>query len=296
MLQWTIEHAPRLLLIVVGMFLVNRLASFFAVRSVRLVTSSAGRGSTMERENRAKTLVGVFQNAATVAIFIGGTLMMLEEVGANITVLMGGVAVIGLAVAFGAQNLIKDYFYGFVMLLENQYMLNDTVRIGGVAGQVERITLRMTVLRDSNGIVHFIPNGTINSVSNETHGWSRAVCDIAVGYREDIDHVLQILRSVSDEIMSEPKLSAFIIDKPAEPSIDNVSDTAIHFKVTAKTLPNKHGMVKQEWLRRIKNRFDALGIEPPMQHRIVQVLSSGAADEDTSTNSIIRTPSVRRAS
>jgi len=97
--------------------------------------------------------------------------MILEELGANITVLMGGVAVIGLAVAFGAQNLIKDYFYGFVMLLENQYMLNDTIRIGGVTGQVERITLRMTVLRDGSGIVHFIPNGTINSVSNETNGW-----------------------------------------------------------------------------------------------------------------------------
>ncbi len=128
-----------------------------------LVSSGTVRGNTVERENRAKTLVGVFQNAATVAIFVSGCLMMLEEIGANITVLMGGVAVVGLAVAFGAQNLIKDYFYGFVMLLENQYMLNDSVKIGDVNGQVERITLRMTVLRDANGVVHFIPNGTINS-------------------------------------------------------------------------------------------------------------------------------------
>ncbi len=150
-LGWIQEHGPRLLAIVVGMFLLNAIAKFFSQRSVRLVTTGTGRGSKVERENRAKTLVGVFQNAATVAIFITGFLMVLEEAGANVTVLMGGVAVIGLAVAFGAQNLIKDYFYGFVMLLENQYMLNDTIRIGALSGQVERITLRMTVLRDSNG-------------------------------------------------------------------------------------------------------------------------------------------------
>jgi len=275
-LQWLLEHGPRLLLIAAGMFLLNRLASFFAYRSVRLVTSGTGRGSTIERENRAKTLVGVFQNAATVAIFISGSLMILEEVGANITVLMGGVAVIGLAVAFGAQNLIKDYFYGFVMLLENQYMLNDSVRIGGVTGQVERITLRMTVLRDSNGIVHFIPNGTINSVSNETHGWSRAVCEISVGYGEDLDRVLESLREISRELKSDPISGALLLDHPADPAIDSLGEGSIQLKVSARTLPNKHGAVKQEWLKRIKNRFAELGIEPPIQQRMVHVKSDSS--------------------
>lgn len=272
-LNWIIEHGPRLLAIVVGMFLLNRLACFFAFRSVQLVTSGTSRGSTVERENRAKTLVGVFQNAATVAIFVGGGLMILEEVGANITVLMGGVAVIGLAVAFGAQNLIKDYFYGFVMLLENQYMLNDSVKIGGVSGQVERITLRVTVLRDSNGVVHFIPNGTINSVSNETHGWSRAVCEIAVSTREDIQRVVAVLRDVSQELVSDRTLGGLILDVPSEPAIESLGESAIHLKVAVKTLPNKHGLVKQDWLRRIKKRFDELGIEPPVQHRVVRIHS-----------------------
>lgn len=281
-LQWIIEHGPRLLAIALGMFLINRLASFFAYRSVRLVTTSTGRGSTVERENRAKTLVGVFQNAATVAIFISGTMMMLEEVGANITVLMGGVAVIGLAVAFGAQNLIKDYFYGFVMLLENQYMLNDSVRIGGVVGLVERITLRMTVLRDSNGVVHFIPNGTINSVSNETHGWSRAVCEIAVGYHEDIDRVAQVLKGVSQELQADATVGRFLLEPPTEPAIESLGESAIHFKVAAKTSPNKHGAVKQEWLRRIKNRFEEMGISPPMQERLIHVSGESQNGQDVS--------------
>ena len=235
----------------------------------------------MEKENRAKTLVGVFQNASTVGIFVTGVMMVLEEVGANITVLMGGVAVIGLAVAFGAQNLIKDYFYGFVMLLENQYMLHDTVRVGGVSGQVERITLRMTVLRDSNGVVHFIPNGTINSVSNETHGWSRAVCEIAVGYNESLDEVTQVLDSISQELQKDPVFGSLILEQPTSPAIESLGESSIMLKMSVKTLPNKHGAVKQEWLKRIKNRFSEVGIRHPFPQRTVHVQSDEIQSSQT---------------
>ncbi len=262
-LQWLLEHAPRLALIALCMFVFSRAASVLANRSVQLVSKGAARGSRAERENRAKTLVGVFQNAASVGIFITGSLMILEELGANITVLMGGVAVIGLAVAFGAQNLIKDYFYGFVMLLENQYMLNDTIRIGGVTGQVERITLRMTVLRDSGGIVHFIPNGTINSVSNETHGWSRAVCEVGVGHREDLEQVLGILNQVSHELANDNQLAPWMLEPPSEPSIENLGSPIVTLKLSVKTVPNKQGKIKQEWLRRIKRAFESNGIAAP---------------------------------
>lgn len=291
-LQWLIEHGPKILAITVGMFLLNHLASFFALRSVRLVSTSSGRGSTMEKENRAKTLVGVFQNASTVGIFITGVMMVLEEIGANITVLMGGVAVIGLAVAFGAQNLIKDYFYGFVMLLENQYMLNDFVRVGGVSGQVERITLRMTVLRDSNGVVHFIPNGTINSVSNETHGWSRAVCEIAVGYNESLDEVTRVLDAVSQELHKDPVFGRLIVEQPTSPAIESLGESAVNLKMSAKTLPNKHGTVKQEWLRRIKNRFSEVGIQHPFPQRTLHMQSD--AMQSIQTGNSIR-PNLRQA-
>lgn len=263
MLQWLLEHGPRLALIAICMFVFSRAASVLANRSVQLVSKGSARGSRAERENRAKTLVGVFQNAASVGIFITGSLMILEELGANITVLMGGVAVIGLAVAFGAQNLIKDYFYGFVMLLENQYMLNDTIRIGGVTGQVERITLRMTVLRDSGGIVHFIPNGTINSVSNETHGWSRAVCEVGVGHQEDLEQVLSLLNQVSLELTNDNQVAPWLLEAPSEPSIENLGSPIVTLKLSVKTVPNKQGKIKQEWLRRIKRAFESHGIAAP---------------------------------
>lgn len=296
MLQWSVEHGPRILAIIIGMFLLNHVASFFASRSVRLVTSGSGRGSKMEKENRAKTLVGVFQNASTVAIFITGAMMVLEEVGANITVLMGGVAVIGLAVAFGAQNLIKDYFYGFVMLLENQYMLNDTVRVGGVSGQVERITLRMTVLRDSNGVVHFIPNGTINSVSNETHGWSRAVCEIAVGYHESLDRITDILSTVGKELQADSDYGRLLLEAPTAPAIECLGEHAIDLKMSVKTLPNKHGTVKQEWLKRITTRFEELGVQHPFPQRIIHVQTQEKiVSEHTQPLGTLRTGTYRQA-
>jgi small conductance mechanosensitive channel len=274
--QWIEDHSLRLIAILLGMFVLNKAAGFLAYRSVRFVSSGTNRGSRIERENRAKTLVGVFQNAATVGIFLTGFLMILEEVGANVTVLMGGVAVIGLAVAFGAQNLIKDYFYGFVMLLENQYMLNDSIRIGSLSGQVERITLRMTVLRDSSGVVHFVPNGTIESVSNETHGWSRAVCEINVGYEEDLDQVLDVLQQVSETMARDPGVGPLMLESPSAPAIDAFGESSIQLKVAVKTQPNRHGAVKQEWMRQIKRAFTRAGIQPAYPRRALVHPSSTA--------------------
>ncbi len=283
--QWLLDHGPKVLLIVVGMFAMNQLAHFFSKRTINLVAGGTSRGSPIERENRARTLVGVFQNASSVAIVVAGTLMLLEECGANVKVLMGGVAVIGLAVAFGAQNLIKDYFCGFVMLLENQYMLNDTIRIGDLTGQVERITLRMTVLRDGSGVVHFIPNGTIDSVSNETQGWSRAMIEVAVAYKENLDHVIAVLVELARELRADKAFGLMIVDDATPPAVDALGDSAVTLKFSIKTKPNQQLAIKRELLRRIKNRFDDLGIELPFPHRTLYhryasatELSSGLSD------------------
>lgn len=255
MLQWCLEHGPRLLFILIGMFALSRIVSFSARRSVYLISSSGGRGSKVEKENRAKTLVGVFENAITVTIFGAGAIMVLEEIGANITVLMGGVAAIGLAVAFGAQNLIKDYFYGFVILLENQYMLHDSIRIGGIAGQVERITLRMTVIRDSNGIVHFIPNGTINSVSNETNGWARAVIEITVSNQRPIQDVLACMQAASQEMEQDPSIKKWLLEKPSEPMIERILESTTVLHQIAKTQPGKNQLVRSAWLNFLRHHL-----------------------------------------
>jgi small-conductance mechanosensitive channel len=254
------------------------MAHFFSHRIVSLVARGGFRGSKEEREARAHTLVGVFQNAATVVIVAGGILMILQEAGIPIAPLLGGAAVFGLAVAFGAQNLIRDYFYGFVILLENQYKINDVVKIGSLSGSVERITLRMTVLRDLEGCVHFLPNGGISSVTNMTHGWSRSVFEVSVAYKEDIDRVMGLLVELGKELREDPAFGSMILDDLTMLGVDALADSGVTVKFFIKTRPLQQWAVKREMLRRIKNRFDALGVEIPLpQHVIYHRAEDGAA-------------------
>jgi small-conductance mechanosensitive channel len=199
----------------------------------------------------------------------GGSLMILDEVGIPIVPLMGGAAVLGLAVAFGAQNLIKDYFSGFMVLLEDQYGINDVVQIGDVSGQVEHISLRITVLRDLEGVVHFIPHGTITTISNLTHGWSRALFDVGVAYKEDTDRVIGVLRELAGELRGDPQFGRLILDDPEMLGVDDLADSAVVIKFFVKTVPLGQWAVKRELLRRIKKRFDELGIEIPYPHHTV---------------------------
>jgi small conductance mechanosensitive channel len=205
----------------------------------------------------------VFRNAATMVIIAGGILMLLDEVNIPIAPLMGGAAVFGLAVAFGAQSLIKDFFSGFMILLEQQYMVNDVIKIGDISGQVERITLRTTVLRDMEGRVHFVPHGQITSTTNMTHGWSRAVFDIPVSYREDVDHLIDVLVALGKQLRRDPEFGPLILEDPVMLGIDSFSDTAVMVKFYLKTRPLRQWPVKRELLRRIKVCFDEMGIEIP---------------------------------
>jgi moderate conductance mechanosensitive channel len=270
-LRWLIDHGVKLFAILVAMMVLHWFTKQFSRRVVHVMAHAGhrGAGTREEREARANTLVGVFQNAVSVTITVGGTLMILQEVGIPIAPLLGGAAVFGLAVAFGAQNLIRDYFYGFVILLENQYKLNDVVKIGDISGQVEQITLRMTVLRDLEGNVHFVPNGQVTTVTNLTHGWSRALFDIGVAYKEDVDRVMAVLNELGDQLRKEPPYSAVILEPLTMLGVDNLGDSAVVIKFYVKTRPLHQWTVKRELLRRIKIRFDELGIEIPFPHRTV---------------------------
>jgi small-conductance mechanosensitive channel len=269
MLLWLVAHGPRIAGIILGMFLLLWMCHLMQNRLVRLLSGRAQHGTYEDQENRARTLVGVFRSAVTVAIFTGGVLMLLTEIGVNIIPLMGGAAVVGLAVAFGAQNLIRDYFYGFMILLENQYTVNDVVQIGNVSGQVENITLRITVLRGLDGTVHFMPNGQITQVSNMTHGWSRALFDIGVSYNADVDQVMQVLIELGKELRRDPAFRGMILEMPEMLGVDQLGDSAVVIKFFMKTKPLKQWTVKREMLRRIKRKFDELGIEIPFPHRTV---------------------------
>jgi moderate conductance mechanosensitive channel len=252
--QWLLNHGPKLLAIGLGGLALYWFTRVLSSRLVRLMVSRSGHGTEPERESRAQTLVGVFRSAATLVIAAGGVLMALEEVGIPVVPLLGGAAVLGLAVAFGAQNLIRDFFYGFMILLENQYKLHDVVKIGDHAGQVEQITLRLTALRDLEGNCHFIPNGEVKSVVNMTHGWSRALFDLGVA------QVMEVVRELAAEMRRDGKFGPSILADLEMLGVDALADSTVVLKFFLKTRPLKQWDIKREFLRRIKKRFDELGI------------------------------------
>ncbi|QDU26856.1 putative MscS family protein YkuT [Anatilimnocola aggregata] len=269
LIQWLLNHGPTLSMILTIMYALHKVTQLSTRRVVDLMVQSTSRSAPEENEARVNTLAGVFQNAASLTIIIGGAIMVFEEAGIAVAPLMGGAAVLGLAVAFGAQNLIRDYFYGFVILLENQYKINDVLKIGEVSGQVERITLRMTVLRDLEGCVHFIPNGKIDCVSNMTHGWSRAVFDVGISHKEDPDRIMNTLLDLACELKQEPEYARLIIDDPEMLGVDKLDSNGLTIKFVIKTRPLKQWAVKRELQRRIKRRFTELGIDLAMPQQFV---------------------------
>jgi small-conductance mechanosensitive channel len=218
------------------------------------------------REQRARTLGSLLGSVALVAVVVIVVLTILDILLDDIGPILASFGILGLAFSFGAQSLVKDVIAGTFMLLEGQFGIGDVVRIEGVAGMVEKITLRTTVLRDLEGVVHVIPNGSITRVSNLTKAWSRAVLDVGVGYREDIDRVLDVLRRLLTEFYRDAQWGALLLEEPEVLGIQAFGDSAVMVRCVAKTLPLKQWDVARELRRRIKNRFDRENIEIPYPH------------------------------
>ena len=280
-LQWFTRAGPRIAIICVAMVVCWWLSRILAMRIVAAVIRRGSRGTEAEREGRAETLRRVFQSTASSAIAIVGILAILDQAGLNIGVLLGGAAVIGAAVAFGSQNLIKDYFSGFMILAENQYSVGHVVRIGATAGVVEDITLRMTALRDEEGVVHFIPHSQVTTVSNLTYGWSRAVFRIGVGYGEDVDRVMKVLKELAQEMTHDEAFKDDLVGEPEMQGVDALGDSAVTVKFLIKTRPLRQWAVKREMLRRIKMKFDELGIEIPYPQQVIHTRRPNDLNEAT---------------
>jgi small conductance mechanosensitive channel len=164
-----------------------------------------------------------------------------------------------------------------MVLLEDQYAVNDIVKINSVGGKVEKITLRMTVLRDTSGVAHFIPHGTIATVSNMSHGWARVNVDVGIGFQEDVDRVMEVLRGICTELQNDPQFDPVILEDADVLGIDSMTESAVILKVLIKTQAMKQWDVKRELLRRIKKRFDQLGIEIPYPQSVVHHRDGGAS-------------------
>lgn len=264
--QWAMTRGPRVLL-VIGFMALLLFISRTSVSRVAKVVSGKGRGTEESRINRGETIAHSMAAALRLLIYVGGTFLVLEEAGVDIKTILGGAAIVGLAFAFGAQNLMRDYFSGIMILLEDQYELGDVVTVGNVTGVVERVNMRATVLRDIEGRVHFIPNGEIKQVTNRTYEWAQAVFDINVSYKENVDEVMALLMDLAKQLQQDSDYKDAILADPVMLGVNEFGNAAVTIKFMIKTRADKMWPVRREMLRRIKNKFDEVGIQIPIQQR-----------------------------
>lgn len=252
-------------IIVAAAFVAYRLVKLLVRRLVSYEVETDDPIIKRVREQRAQTMGGLLQNVAIIIIVTLAALTILSTF-IPIGPLLAGVSVVGLAVSFGAQSLVKDVISGTFILFEGQFGIGDVVRVGETAGLVEKITLRTTILRDHEGIVHIIPNGEILLVSNLTKAWSRAVLDLRIAYREDVDRVIRVLREIGEEFQTDAGWAPLLLDPVEVLGLQAFTESAMVIRMQARTLPLKQWEVARELRRRIKNRFDAERIEIPYPH------------------------------
>lgn len=260
--QWVVTNGLRIVLILALTVIALKAAKMLSVRMLSLFKQK----DDMEFKKRAETLSAVIRYILTVGIFIVAAMMILRELGIEIGPMLAAAGIVGLAVGFGAQSLVQDVISGFFILLEDQIRVGDVVNIAGTGGLVERVNLRMTILRDLSGSVHYIRNGQINVVSNLTKEFSCYVFDIGVAYREDVDEVINVIREVGEDLRSDPDYQNDIIEPIEIMGLDQFADSAVVIKARAKTLPLKQWRVGREFNRRLKKKFDECGIEIPFPH------------------------------
>jgi len=267
-LDWLASHGVRILII-----LLLSVALFFVVRRVvptvlRHTIKRRGEGKQAEEEleKRITTLSRIFVDIIVVIIIMAAAFTILAEIGINITPYLAGLGIVGVAIGFGAQSLVKDIIGGIFVIIEDQYNIGDVVMTAGIIGIVEEINLRRTVLRDLDGIVHFVPNGESGVASNYTREWARVNLNISVGYGEDLDQAIAVINRVCAEMVGEPYWGQAILKTPEVLRVDNLGDSGIDIKILGDTKAMRQWEVMGELRKRIKKAFDEEDIEIPWPH------------------------------
>jgi small conductance mechanosensitive channel len=263
LLRLDVGELTRKLLSVAGIWVF----CYLAMRVVRLVARRIehavddGDDSVMsEREQRGHTVAQLLRSVGLAVLISLGILLSLN-VFINIGPLLAGAGILGLAVSFGAQSLVKDVITGFFYLLEGQFAVGDIIEVAGKSGVVERMTLRLVVLRDLHGVVHMIPNGQITTVSNQTRTWSRAVVDVGVAYGTDVDRALEVFQDEAVRFTEDPAWASHFDGPPEVLGVNELADSAVTIRVLLRTTPGKQFAVGREFRRRIKSRLDR--VQPP---------------------------------
>jgi small-conductance mechanosensitive channel len=265
--NWLVDHGiPILIIVVVGAVLWFALNKFLPPIVRRAVARAKYKESKEGIEKRTNTLVSIFRGVGRVFIVVIGIMMILSEVGVDIVPVLAGFGIAGIAIGFGAQYLIRDLIAGTFIILENQYRVGDVARVADIAGVVEEVTLRKTVLRDLDGIVHHVPNGEIRVASNFTRHFARVNLDVSVAYGTDLDHAIRVINQVGKALAEDEKWRKAIKSPPQVLRVDNLGDSGIYIKILGDVKPMQQWAVMGELRLRIKKAFDAEGIEIPWPH------------------------------
>lgn len=262
--DWIVKSGPRVVVILVLMFIGVKVSGIVAGR----VFAFVGRRRKMDDEykKRADTLSAVIAYLISATVIVVAALMILAELNIQIGPVLAAAGVVGLAVGFGAQHLVQDVISGFFILMDDEIRVGDVVQIADKSGLVERLNLRMVVLRDLSGNVHYVRNGKIDIVTNMTKDYSRYVFDIGIAYREDVDEVTEVIKQVDEELRNDPAFGPDILEPMEILGLDQFAESAIIIKARTKTKPIKQWGVAREFNRRLKRRFDEKGIEIPFPH------------------------------
>ncbi|TVR29192.1 MAG: mechanosensitive ion channel family protein [Spirochaetaceae bacterium] len=260
--EWALTSGLQILLVIVVMLIASRVIHVAVNRAIGRI----GGKEDLELQKRSDTLRSIINSLVSVVIFAVGLMIILGQLGIAIGPILAAAGVLGLAVGFGAQSLVGDVISGFFILLEDQIRVGDVVQIAGKGGLVEKVSLRMVILRDLAGNVHYVRNGTIDVVTNMTKDYSRYVFDIGVAYREDVDEVIEVIRAVDEELRRDPAFAESILEPIEILGLDEFADSAIIIKARTKTKPIKQWEIGREFNRRLKQSFDRHNIEIPFPH------------------------------
>jgi small conductance mechanosensitive channel len=277
--DWFAGDGARIIAIIVVAIVIDFALHRIIPHALRVAVERQMKGQEEEEiEQRVDTLSSVFTGTLRGIIVLAALLTLLPLAGISIGPLLAGVGIIGLAVGFGAQSLVKDIISGLFILLDNEYSKGDVVTLAGTTGLVEDVGLRRTVMRDLDGVVHYIPNGEIGVASNFTQEYSRINLNVGVSYSEDLDRVMQVIDRVGEELAADPQWGPSILTAPKSLRVDNLGDSGIDIKVTGNTKPIKQWEITGELRKRLKKAFDDEGIEIPFPHRVMVTRGAKATD------------------
>lgn len=272
-INWLVEFGPKIILIILGGFIIKKISSKIIREGVKRMIGPPAQNLSKNAEiKRENTLIKILNGALGIVIWITVLMMILSEVGIEIGPMLAAVGIVGVAVGFGGQYLIKDLISGFFIIIENQYRIDDVVCFGDICGLVEDISLRMTTLRDLDGKVHHVPHGEVKTVSNLSKGFARVNLNIGVAYESDIEEVEKIINKIGEDLSNDPDWKDKIREAPKFLRIDNFGDSSIDIKILGDTEPMENWSVAGELRKRIKIAFDKNGISIPYPQRTISYL------------------------